>query len=81
MTARSGTPSSRSTVYHGQGAPHDKPEGRAALHTRSSSVPRIVERTIREHPYEVPCVAAFPMIAGSASYLAWIRTETTDTAP
>ena len=36
-----------------------------------------LEQTIREHhSYSVPEVIALPIIAGSASYLQWIRDET-----
>jgi periplasmic divalent cation tolerance protein len=64
------------TVYRWHGHLYDKAETRAALHTRSSHVPAIVERTNREHPYEVPCIAVFPMADGSRAYLEWIAQET-----
>lgn len=64
------------TVYRWRGQLHDKTETRAALHTRSTLVPAIVERTSREHPYEVPCIAVFPMVNGSRAYLEWIAQET-----
>jgi periplasmic divalent cation tolerance protein len=64
------------TAYRWHGRLHDKIETRAALHTRSDLVPAIVERTNREHPYEVPCIAVFPMVGGSRAYLEWIAQET-----
>ncbi len=36
-----------------------------------------VEQAIRQlHPYEVPEIIAWPMAAGNAAYLRWIRLET-----
>lgn len=64
------------TVYWWKGRVHDTTESRVALHTRSSLVPEIVARTNREHPYEVPCVAAIPIIDGNSEYIAWILGET-----
>lgn len=66
------------TFYRWQGEIHDETEERVILHTRASLVPAIVERVDRDHPFEVPCVAATPIIAGNPAYLAWIRQETRD---
>ena len=38
------------SVYRWQGQVHDKTEGRVALRTRRSLLPRIVDRAEREHP-------------------------------
>jgi hypothetical protein len=51
-------------------------EGRVALRTRRSLVPRIVERAKREHPYEVPSVVAVPIIDGGPDYIGWILEQT-----
>lgn len=56
---------------------YDVNEARVVLHTRSSLVPRIVERVEREHPYDVACVAELPIVGGSSKYLEWIMDETT----
>jgi periplasmic divalent cation tolerance protein len=65
------------SVYRWQGAVHDEPEARVALHTRRELVPAIVARTAELHPYEVPCVIALPLIGGNEAYLRWIADETT----
>jgi periplasmic divalent cation tolerance protein len=40
-----------------------------------------LEAIIREqHPYDVPEVIAWPLVAGLAPYLAWVRDEVTQTA-
>lgn len=65
------------SVYWWKGEMHDIMEARAALHTRVALVPQIVERTKRDHPYEVACVAALPITDGNPAYLEWIAAETT----
>jgi periplasmic divalent cation tolerance protein len=64
------------SVYRWQGAIHDDPEARVGLHTRRSLVPRIVELADADHPYDVPCVIAVPIVSGNPAYLRWILEET-----
>jgi periplasmic divalent cation tolerance protein len=54
----------------------DEGEAQVALRTRTALVPAIVERANAEHPYDVPCVIALPILAGNPDYLAWIESET-----
>ncbi|MBU2663331.1 divalent-cation tolerance protein CutA [Actinoplanes bogorensis] len=65
------------SIYRWDGAVQDDPEARVALHTRADLVDRIVERANTEHPYDVPCVLALPIVAGNPAYLDWVRAETT----
>src|SRR4051812_20651598 len=64
------------SVYRWRGDIYDRPETRVALHTRRSLVHRIVERTEREHPYEVSCVVATTVVDGNPAYLQWVLAET-----
>lgn len=64
------------SVYRWEGAVQDDTEARVALHTRASLVPAIVERTDAEHPYDVPCVIALPIVQGNPAYLEWIVAST-----
>ncbi|HKN43036.1 MAG TPA: divalent-cation tolerance protein CutA [Propionibacteriaceae bacterium] len=64
------------SIYRWEGTIHDDRESRVVLHTRTSLVPTIVDRTRREHPYEVPCVLALPVLAGNPDYLEWVIEET-----
>lgn len=66
------------SVYRWDGAVHDEPEARVALHTRRALVPAIVARARELHPYDVPCVIALPLLGGNADYLRWIAQETRD---
>ena len=66
------------SVYRWDGAIHDEPEARVALHTRRSLVPAIVARAGQLHPYDVPCVIALPLVDGNPAYLRWVVEETRD---
>lgn len=46
------------------------------IKTRASLYPALEKKIKEEHPYEVPEIIAFPVIKGSAAYLAWIDEET-----
>lgn len=64
------------SLYRWDGAVQDEPEARVALHTRASLVPAIIERANADHPYDVPCVLALPIVAANPEYLRWIEAET-----
>ena len=66
------------SVYRWKGTVHDEPEARVALHTRVDLVPTIVERAGRDHPYEVPCVIALPVVAANPAYRQWVLDETVE---
>jgi periplasmic divalent cation tolerance protein len=66
------------SVYRWEGAIHDEPEARVALHTRRSLVDAVVARTAQLHPYEVPCVIAMPLVGGEPAYLRWVHEQTRD---
>jgi periplasmic divalent cation tolerance protein len=66
------------SVYRWEGAVHDEPEARVALHTRRSLVDAVVARTAELHPYEVPCVIAMPLVGGGPAYLCWVHEQTRD---
>lgn len=63
------------SIYRWNGQVQDDTEARAALHTRASLVPAIIERTNAEHSYDVPCVIAVPISQGNPAYLDWITYE------
>jgi periplasmic divalent cation tolerance protein len=66
------------SIYLWQGAIEESVETRAALHTRVSLVPAVLDRTRAEHPYEVPCVLALPVAQVNPDYYAWVLTSTRD---
>ena len=64
------------SIYRWDGAVQDDSEARVALHTRTALVGAIVERANAEHPYDVPCVIALPVVAANPAYVEWVRAET-----
>jgi periplasmic divalent cation tolerance protein len=46
------------------------------LKTRGEQFEALRERVVALHPYEVPEIIALPLVAGHASYLAWIDENT-----
>lgn len=63
-------------IYRWDGAVHDEGQARVGLHTRRALVPEIVARADRDHPDDVPCVIALPLVDGHPAYLRWIVEET-----
>jgi periplasmic divalent cation tolerance protein len=61
-----------------QGEIEDEAEARVALHKRTDLVPAIVKRANHEHPYDVPCVIALPVVAGNPAYIDWVLNETAE---
>lgn len=68
-------------IYRWDGQVHDDPQARVGLHTRAALVDQIVSRTNEDHTDDVPCVIAFPIIAGEIRYLQWIYAETKAPTP
>jgi periplasmic divalent cation tolerance protein len=68
------------SIYRWDGEIQDEPEARVALHTRASLVDAIVERANRDHPYDVPCVLALPVLSGNPAYVEWVMKETREPA-
>lgn len=63
-------------IYRWEGEVYNEPQARVGLHTRRSLVPEIVARADRDHPDDVPCVIALPLVDGHPAYLRWIVDET-----
>lgn len=66
------------SIYRWEGSIHDDREVRVALHTRTSLVQHIVDRTRQAHPYDVPCILAIPIDGGNPDYIQWVISETTE---
>ncbi|MGH3326494.1 MAG: divalent-cation tolerance protein CutA [Streptomycetales bacterium] len=64
------------SIYRWQGQVHDRPEGRASLHTRTALLPEIVARAKETHPYQVPSISTRPIEDGNPDYLQWVRDQT-----
>jgi periplasmic divalent cation tolerance protein len=64
------------SIYRWAGAIQDDHEARVMLHTRRSLVPAIIRRADHDHPYDVPCVIALPVISANPAYAQWVLDET-----
>jgi periplasmic divalent cation tolerance protein len=64
------------SIYRWKGSVHETMEARAFLRSRMGLVDAVTAYVVERHPYEVPNVTAFPIIAGNPEYLDWIHTET-----
>jgi periplasmic divalent cation tolerance protein len=65
------------SIYRWEGGIHDDREVRVALHTRTSLVQHIVDRTRQAHSYDVPCILAIPIESGNPDYIQWVISQTT----
>jgi periplasmic divalent cation tolerance protein len=61
------------SVYRWHGEVQDEAEVLLLAKSSQDRVPRIDELLRREHPYELPELAAVPIVAGSPAYLRWIE--------
>ena len=61
------------SVYRWRGAVQEEPEALLLAKSSLDLIPRIEELLHREHPYELPELAAVPIQAGSPAYLSWLR--------
>lgn len=67
-------PSGRS-VYRWEGQVQDEPELFLLAKTTVDQVAAVVTWLEREHPYDVPCINAWPVTGGSEPFAAWVRGE------
>ncbi len=74
-------PGARS-VYRWEGSVHVEAEVVAIAKTTAERVPALAEAVRAAHPFDVPCVVAYPAVGGLEAYLEWVRDETRrDAAP
>ncbi len=64
------------STYWWQGAIETAEEWLCLLKTRQDLYPDLEQDIRANHPYDVPEIIAMPIVAGNASYLAWIGGET-----
>ena len=64
------------SIYRWDGSVQESFEARVAYHTRASLVPALIDRIKQEHPYEVPCILAFPVTVSNPDYADWVHAQT-----
>lgn len=63
------------SVYPWQGQIQEDNEVALLLKTRADLFVVLAARIRALHSYDTPCIAAWPLVAGDAEYLAWIGGE------
>ena len=61
------------SVYRWQGEVKEEAEVLLLAKSSQDQLPRIGELLTREHPYELPELAAVPITGGSPEYLKWLQ--------
>jgi periplasmic divalent cation tolerance protein len=64
------------SVYHWQGAVERADEIAMIVKSRAELFEALAARVRALHSYDIPAIVAWPIIAGDAAYLDWIRAET-----
>ena len=67
------------STYRWEGRLEEASEVAMLLKTLRARVDEVLRAVEELHPYEVPCVVAFPLAAGSPAYLDWVARETSPT--
>ena len=65
------------SIYRWQGAVERAEETLMIIKTRRGRIDDVIAAIRRRHPYEEPGIAVVSLAGGSASYLEWIRLEST----
>jgi len=66
------------SVYRWRGAIERASEWQLQIKTRAALADRVEARIVALHGYELPEILVFPVEAGSAGYIDWVGTETSD---
>lgn len=64
------------SMYRWDGKIRTDSETVVLVKTRMELLPDVDASIKKMHPYDCPCVAAWPITAGNSGFLRWIETET-----
>jgi periplasmic divalent cation tolerance protein len=64
------------SIYWWDGKVHETGEFAFLAKTTDERVQSLIDRVKSIHPYQVPCIVAWPIAAGHQPYLDWISAET-----
>lgn len=64
------------SFFFWDGATQDAAESLLVCKSRQPLMDRLIERVKGVHSYSVPEIIALPVVAGSPSYLSWVREST-----
>lgn len=66
------------SIYTWQGKVEEGSEALLVLHTRTTLVQQIIERTNKEHPDDTPQILAVPVTKANPGYREWLLTSTNE---
>jgi periplasmic divalent cation tolerance protein len=69
------------SCYEWQGAVQQESEFRIVLKTRQDRYAALEAALLELHPYELPSIFAFDVVASSEGYRAWVQAQTTPEKP
>ena len=64
------------SLYSWEGRIERDAETIAIFKTTADRIEALVARLREIHPYDTPCIVAWPVIGGFGPYLEWVKTET-----
>ncbi len=64
-------------VYRWDGKMQEEGEVALIAKTTDAQMPALIEKVKAIHPYQIPCIVAWPIVAGHQPYLDWISAEVT----
>lgn len=64
------------SLYSWEGRIERDAETVVILKTMADRMEALVTRLREIHPYDTPCIVAWPVIGGFSPYLEWVQTET-----
>lgn len=64
------------SLYWWQGQVQREAEVSLIVKTRADLIDALKRRVRELHSYKVPCVVAWPIVAGNEDFLDWVRAET-----
>jgi len=63
------------SIYRWEGKVHEEGEVALIAKTDAARAEALIARAKALHPYQVPCIVAWPIVAGFEPYLDWISAE------
>ena len=63
------------SMYRWQGEVHDEQETVLIAKTTEEKIAALQDKVLDIHSYDCPCILVFPVSAGHAPYMAWIKDQ------
>jgi len=63
------------SIYRWDGAVQTEPEIYALFKTKRAHFEAVQEKITLLHPYKIPCILAWDIVAGNPPYLEWVTGE------